>query len=223
MNRMKNFLYTYKYEVLLFALMQHLFSGIFVPDLSNYHKAIWLINIVFLGVASIGVFIQKEKRKKIIQNILLLLVALFTIALPFYNTILNFKVAVNVVYIVFFSFIFWELLKFLIRPSHIDFNVISAAACGYFLLIEISVFIMQNHFYLNPNSFKGIDTTSPFASFIDLVYFSSITFTSIGFGDIIPNSHQTKLFTAFIGIVGQFYTVVLVGILISKFSSKEKE
>ncbi|WP_223256018.1 potassium channel family protein [Flavobacterium laiguense] len=220
---MKNFLYTYKYEVLLFALMQHLFSGIFVPDLSNYHKAIWLINIVFLGVASIGVFIQKEKRKKIIQNILLLLVALFTIALPFYNTILNFKVAVNVVYIVFFSFIFWELLKFLIRPSHIDFNVISAAACGYFLLIEISVFIMQNHFYLNPNSFKGIDTTSPFASFIDLVYFSSITFTSIGFGDIIPNSHQTKLFTAFIGIVGQFYTVVLVGILISKFSSKEKE
>jgi tetrahydromethanopterin S-methyltransferase subunit F len=222
MDRIRNFLYTYKYEVLLFALLQHLFSGVLVPDLSGYAKGVWFINVLFLGVASIGVFIQKDKRKRRIRNVLLLLIALFTVALPFYNTNLGFKVAVNIIYIVFFSFIFWELLKFLIRPSHIDYNIISAAACGYFLLIEISVFIMQNHFYLNPHSFKGIDTTSPFASFIDLVYFSSITFTSIGFGDIIPNSHQTKLFTAFIGIVGQFYTVVLVGILISKFSSQKE-
>lgn len=221
MNRIKDFLFNFKYEVLLFALIQHLFSGTLLPDLSKYYKVLWFINIIFLGVGSIGVFLQKGKRKNVIRNVLLFLVALLTIAMPF-NTSLDVKVAANIFYIVFFSFIFWELLRFLIRPSHIDYNVISASACGYFLLIEISVFIMQNHFYLNPQSFKGIDTSSPFASFIDLVYFCSITFTSIGFGDIIPNSHQTKLFTAFIGIVGQFYTVVLVGILISKFSSKEK-
>lgn len=219
MNRTKDFLFNYKYEILLLALIQHLFSGVILADLSKYYKILWFISIIFLGVGSIGVFLQKGKRKNIIRNILLFLMALLTIAMPF-NTSLGVKVAANIVYIVFFSFIFWELLKFLIRPSHIDYNVISAAACGYFLLIEISVFIMQNHFYLNPQSFKGIDTSTPFTSFIDLVYFSSITFTSIGFGDITPNSHQTKLFTAFIGIVGQFYTVVLVGILISKFSSK---
>lgn len=55
---------------------------------------------------------------------------------------------------------------------------------------------------------------------MDLVYFSSITLTSIGFGDITPSSYHTKLITAFFGIAGQFYVVVLVGILISKFSSK---
>lgn len=79
---------------------------------------------------------------------------------------------------------------------------------------------MQYFVYQNPQSFKGIDTTSPAAIFTDLVYFCSITFTSIGFGDITPNNHITKLITSFIGIAGQFYTVVLVGILLSKFVSK---
>ncbi len=55
---------------------------------------------------------------------------------------------------------------------------------------------------------------------MDLDYFCSVTLTSIGFGDIAPSACFTKLITSFFGIVGQFYSVVLVGILISKFSSK---
>lgn len=121
---------------------------------------------------------------------------------------------------VFFAFLFHELLKFLLKPSYINSDIITTSACGYFLLIEISVFLLQYFEYVNPQSFKGLDTSSPAAIFTDLVYFCSITFTSIGFGDITPNHHSTKLVTSFIGIAGQFYTVVLVGILLSKFSSK---
>ena len=95
----------------------------------------------------------------------------------------------------------------------------SASACGYFLLIEISTFLLQFFVVQNPNSFKGIDSSMSAKTYIDLVYFSSITLTSIGFGDITPNTHYTKLITAFFGIAGQFYSVVLVGILISKFTS----
>jgi hypothetical protein len=98
--------------------------------------------------------------------------------------------------------------------------VISASACGYFLLIEISVFLMQAFFYQNTNSFKGVDASGTAVTYIDLVYFCSITITSIGFGDITPNTYQTKIITSLFGIAGQFYSVVLVGILISKFSSK---
>jgi hypothetical protein len=111
-------------------------------------------------------------------------------------------------------------VKFLIKPSYINIDIISASACGYFLLIEIATFLMQLLFYNDPHSFKGISTASNSETFIDFVYFSSITLTSIGFGDILPNAHYTKLLTSFFGIAGQFYTVVLVGILLSKFSSK---
>lgn len=223
MDKFKDFLYINKYEILLFGLIQHLFIGILFPDLSGSLKIVWILNILVLGFATIGIFIQKGKRKNRIRNILLLLVVMITLAIPFSDKNLFFLIAVNVIYMLFFIFIFWEVLKFLISPSYINKDVISAAACGYFLLIEISVFMMQNHFYQNPSSFKGIDTSTPYASFIDLVYFSCITFSSIGFGDITPNTQQTKLFTSLLGIIGQFYSVVLVGILISKFSSHQKK
>jgi len=73
------------------------------------------------------------------------------------------------------------------------------------------------------NCFKGIEAGKPAEHFIDLVYFSSITLTTIGYGDITPNAHVTKLLAAFFGIIGQFYFVVLVGILISKFNQRVKE
>ncbi|OOG73404.1 potassium channel family protein [Flavobacterium sp. A45] len=223
MDKLKDFLYLNKYEILLFGLIQHLFIGILFSDLSGALKFVWILNIVVLGFATIGIFIQKGKRKNQIRNLLLFLVLLITLGIPFNNKNLFFLIVANVIYVVFFIFIFWEVLKFLISPNYINKDVISAAACGYFLLIEISVFIMQTHFYQNPNSFKGIDTSTPYTSFTDLIYFCCITFSSIGFGDITPNSQQTKLFTSLLGIIGQFYSVVLVGILISKFSSDKKK
>jgi hypothetical protein len=118
---------------------------------------------------------------------------------------------------------FLELLKFLIKPGYINSDIISAAACGYFLLIEVSVFLLQTFEYYDHSSFKGVNVSSFAEIFTDMVYFCSVTFTSIGFGDITPNNHVTKLLTSFIGIAGQFYTVVLVGILLSKFTSKTNE
>jgi hypothetical protein len=213
-------LQNYKYELLLLALVQHLFIGIFLSDLDFYTKVIWPINMLVLGIASVGVFIEKGKWKNLIQKLLFLIVLILPIGLTFWGDNPYYFIFINIGYVIFFLFIFWEVVKYLIRPSYINSDIISASACGYLLLIEISVFLLQFFHYQNAEAFKGIDTSSPATIFIDLVYFCSITFTSIGFGDITPNSHTTKLLTSFIGIAGQFYTVVLVGILISKFTSK---
>lgn len=218
----KHFLHKRKYELLLIALIQHLFIAIFLNDLSFYTKVIWPINMVILGIASLGVFIEKGKSKNIIQTLFFLVVLALPIGLTFVGNNLYYFIFLNISYVVFFLFIFLEVLKYLIKPSYINTDIISASACGYFLLIEISTFLLQFFLYQNPESFKGIGFSNPAETYVDLVYFSSITLTSIGFGDITPNSHNTKLLTSFFGIAGQFYSVVLVGILISKFSSNDK-
>lgn len=223
MKGIMNFMHKRKYELLLAALIQHLFIGIFLNDLAFYTKVIWPINMLILGVASIGVFIEKGHWKNLIQKILFLLVLALPIGLTFWGDNPYYFIFLNICYVVFFLFIFLEVLKYLIKPSYINADIISASACGYFLLIEISTFLLQYFVYQNPQSFKGIDFTSPANTYIDLVYFSSITLTSIGFGDITPNAHHTKLITSFFGIAGQFYSVVLVGILISKFTSNNSE
>jgi len=220
---MKKFLQTYKYEILLFSLIQHLFVGVFLTDMAFYTKVVWPINMIILGIASTGVFIEKGKLRNWIKSILTLGAIVFPLSVPFLGSNAIFMFTLNVSLAVFYFFIFIEVLRFLMKPSYINRDIITASACGYFLLVETSVFILQNFYYANPNSFKGMDATFSVANsaniFIDLVYFCSITITSIGFGDITPNTHFTKLITSFLGITGQFYSVVLVGILISKFTS----
>ncbi|RZL50343.1 MAG: two pore domain potassium channel family protein [Pedobacter sp.] len=222
MDNAKQFFHTYKYEILLFALVQHLFIGIFLTDLDVYTRVVWPINMVILGLGSIFIFSGKHSLRHWFRNLHFIVVLLLPIGIPFFKEVSWYFTFLNINYVVFFVFLFVELLRFLTKPSYINSDIISASACGYLLLIEISVFLLQTFEYHNASSFKGIDTSSPAAIFTDLVYFCSITFTSIGFGDITPNNHITKLITSFVGIAGQFYTVVLVGILLSKFSSKDQ-
>jgi hypothetical protein len=209
-----------KYELLLAGLLQHLFIGIFLRDLAFYTTVIWPLNMSILGVASTGIFMEKGKWKSLAQGILFLLVLLLPIGLPFIHDVPWFMQTLSAIYVLFFAFILWEVLRFLIRPGYINLDIISASACGYFLLIEIGVFLFQVIFYHNPQSFRGVAGTDPASTYMDFVYFCSITLTSIGFGDIIPGIHQTKLLTSLLGIAGQFYSVILVGIIISKFTSK---
>ncbi|MEB2778696.1 hypothetical protein SYJ56_25535 [Algoriphagus sp. D3-2-R+10] len=66
----KSFLQKRKYELLLIALIQHLYIGIVVSDMPFYTEILWPINMVILGLASVGVFIEKGKLKNIIKNVL---------------------------------------------------------------------------------------------------------------------------------------------------------
>ena len=220
MSSIITFFQKFKYELLLLALIQHLFIAIFLSDFIFYRNVVWPVNMLIVGIASVGVFIEKGRWKNRVRNFLFLMVVALPIGIPFFGQLHYYFFTLNIVYVLFFSFIFSEVVRFLIRPGYINADIISASACGYFLLIEISVFLFQFLFYQDPHSFKGISLASNSETFIDLVYFSSVTLTSIGFGDITPNAHYTKLLTSLFGIAGQFYTVVLVGILLSKFTSK---
>ena len=214
------FLHKHKYELLLIGLVLHLFTGIFIRNPFVYSAIIWPVNILLLGLAGFGVFAGKGKWKIILRNVLLLPVMVLPLGAHLFRQHPTYFLLLSVVYVIFFLFIFRELIIFLIRPGYINSDIIWAAACGYFLLIEIATFLFQWCFYQNQASFKGIDATHHTTVYNDLVYFSSITLTSIGFGDILPILSYTKLLTALVGIAGQFYSVVLVGIIIGKFVSK---
>lgn len=220
-------IHKYKYEVLLIALIQHLYIGIFLSDLAFYTKVIWPINMLILGVASIGVFIEKDKWKNVVRNILFVLIVALPLCLPFFGNNAFFMTFLLSTMCLFYVFVLYEVMQYLLKPSYINRDIITASACGYFLLIEICVFLMQIFFYADPTSFKGMETgfsvENSAKTFMDLVYFSTITITSIGYGDITPNTHTTKLLASLFGVIGQFYSVVLVGILISKFTSSNSK
>lgn len=214
------FFQEYKYYFLLAALTQHLFIGIFLTDLVFYARVIWPLNMLVLGLTSIGLFIGKNKLRIYTKIFLFIIVLTLPIILPFFQQSSFFLQLLSVIYIIYFLTVFAEVISFLIRPHYINVDIILAAACGYLLLIEINTFLLFFLYYFDNESLLHIDTTNVASIFMDLVYFSSIVKTTIGFGDISPQSYQAKLITSFFGIVSQFYTVVLIGILISKFTAQ---
>lgn len=219
--KIKTFFVNYKYEFLLFGLLQHLFIGIFLSDLTFYIDTIWAINMLIVGISSMPFLIEKSKWKIHFRHIVFLLVFIIPLSFPILSSHSYFLQFLSIIYILFFILIFIDVISYLIKPSYINKDIITAAACGYLLLVEISIFLMLFLFFKNPASISNIDQTSIASTYVDLVYLCSIVHTSIGFGDIVPTAYNTKLAISLIGIVGQFYSVVLIGILISKFTSKK--
>lgn len=192
-----------------------------LPELAFYARFVWPLNMVVLGVLSVGIFAQRSAAHRAFKNGVTLAVIAIPTGLAFVPPSGTVMLGLSVCYMVFFLIILVEVFRHLLRPRYIDADLVSAAICGYFLLLETGIFLMQALYYAVPGGFRGIDTSSFPAIYLDLVYFCSIVLTSIGFGDITPAHHVTKLAAALLGITGQTYSVVLVGILISKYTSAE--
>lgn len=91
-----------------------------------------------------------------------------------------FMETLSLIYALFFMYILYVLLKFLIRPSYFNSDIISASICGYMVLIEIMTFLSQTILCFSPHAVVGIGYGSKARVYIDCIYFSTITITSIG-------------------------------------------
>lgn len=56
----------------------------------------------------------------------------------------------------------------------------------------------------------------------DAIYFSTITFTSVGFGDFVPNSSAARLFCAEEAFIGHLHTVAFFAILAKRLIVRSK-
>ncbi len=204
----------------MFALLQHLYISMFIQNEDFYARYVWPLNMYIIGLASIAVFSDKSKQEIYIKNILVFLSIVLPILMPFFDIVevIFWLKVVSAIYTIYFMYLLYEMMKDLFGPDEVDKNVILAAGCGFLLLIEIFTFTLQFFYYDNPQILKGMNASSFISVFTDLVYFSTVSVTTIGYGDITPNTQNIKLYAAFMGLLSQFYNVLIVGVLVSKFT-----
>ena len=56
----------------------------------------------------------------------------------------------------------------------------------------------------------------------ELLYFSLITLSTIGYGDIVPLSGEARMLSA-LGVTGVLYIAITVAILVSRFRSEHSD
>lgn len=170
-----------------------------------------LLNASFGLVLLMGIFYTTANfRQFIIFSILgITLFLLFTIGqhrqtFSFWNPIIT---------ALFFLGVFRNLILHIFRVEKIGLNEVYASIAGYLVLgIMVAPF-----FFLIENALPNSFVLPADAEFYDFIYFSYITLTTIGFGDISPVHHIAKSFTILVGIFGQLYLTILVAIIIGKY------
>ena len=70
---------------------------------------------------------------------------------------------------------------------------------------------------ISPGSFSGISETS------DLLYFSFVTLTTVGFGDITPQSILGKRLAVFEAAMGGIYLAVIIAMIVGRYMSMRTE
>lgn len=121
---------------------------------------------------------------------------------------------------IFLLFCFFALLiifQHIIKTKSVTTDTIFGSMCVYLLIGLVFALIYQLIEIVNPGSFYYVLAASndfSFASY-DFYYFSFVTLTTLGYGDILPVTYLAKSVVIVESITGIFYLATLVARLIS--------
>ncbi len=123
--------------------------------------------------------------------------------------------------ILFYSFIMIRLLTYITSSVKVHNETIYAAVCVYLLMGATGGMIYLLIEQVHPGSFltpyKAEQLTRA-----DLIYFSYVTLTTTGYGDIIAASTYARSFAILESIIGVLYVAVLISRLVGGYS-REKD
>ena len=118
--------------------------------------------------------------------------------------------------VVLFDYVVILLIAQLIRSKRVEASTILEAINGYLLAgMAFSLMIAFIHNY-DPDAF-GFKTNE--LNFSDYSYFGLVTFSTLGYGDIVPLKPYSKAFATLIALSGQIYLAVIIALLVGKFAS----
>lgn len=212
--------YLRRFLFLLIALLLTLILG---PVLNAFPRMRILMTIFWSLVLISSVYAVSQKKRVILLAALL--------ALPFFAEEWSSLFIVSLPALVigklfgalFFAFVIYHILCFIYKGREVCIELIIAAAVVYLLIGA-----MWSYFYsvlemIHPGSFNLPDTSIGTMQ-NRFIYFSFVTITTLGYGDITPNTPFASSLSMVEAVVGQLYMTVqvawLVGIHVASYYEK---
>lgn len=183
---------------------------------------VFTLHFLFSLILLIGIYVASNNRQLLTVAILL---ALLTITVLAFNTVLE-NHSLNLfgllLEVIFFTITAITTITHVLEERRITADKIYGAISAYLLfgLIWALIYNMievqtPGAFEFNPNLKFSIfeEPTKPFY-FVHFIYYSLITLTTTGYGDITPLNAAARVFSSIEAILGQLYVAVLIGRLV---------
>lgn len=124
------------------------------------------------------------------------------------------------------------LIRRLANERRVTGTVLQGALAGYLMLGLASGLLLCGLETIQPGSFRGIDL-GPQATdvhhsvwglnFAQLNYFAFVSLTTMGYGDVIPQTPAASMICVMVAVAGTFYIAAVMGILISRLTIQDSE
>lgn len=186
------------------ALMQQLFSG--------GQKTVLALIIICLGVSIVGV----NNQQKFYRNwySFLLILAAISGSMTFFDEY-DLSLVTLFALLVFLLSHTHTALKQVTLSEYVSKNQIIGSICVYLLIGVTWAIIYLIQIELFPQAFNGIEAKPWLDNLFSVVYFSFITLTTLGYGDITPALPIPRFFVFIESILGSFYLAIMVASLVS--------
>jgi len=128
----------------------------------------------------------------------------------------------------FNMFITVFMVRHIARSRRVTSTIIINSINGYLLigvlggvLLAMTEIVQKFFFHIDSGAINFAGDTAP--GIHDYLYFSFVTLTTLGYGDITPVSAFAKSLTIVIAISGQLYLTILIAMLVGKYLSKTQK
>jgi hypothetical protein len=211
-------LYPYRFELFLFTQLSILFGSLIIP-VEWFEN--WVMPVFLLCNIASGVLLVAKRRtlSRFMFSFLVISVVMFSMGFVNSETEHRFSYIKLGSYFIFFAIVTIEIIKQVWKAKIVGKNVILGVISGYISLGLLAFFLCLSIEIITPNSFSGIvsipgvntDTTE------QLMYYSYVTLMTIGYGDILPVTPIAQKASVFIGLIGQFYLVIITAVVVGKY------
>lgn len=192
--------------VLLIVLAVHIFIIIPLGQVTTFGRTIFLVFYFFLLVAGLVVLLKNTK----LRAIALVLLVVLTIAKLFQSDTV--KVVDDLVTALYCMLLGWVVLLRTFKNGPITSYRVLGAIVVYLLVAFIFALLFHAVYLLaGPDTFKGLSTGDK----KEFMYFSFVTLTSTGYGDICAALPFVRSLANLEGLIGQLYPAIIIARLVS--------
>ncbi len=114
----------------------------------------------------------------------------------------------------------WIVGENVLLTGKVDLNIIVGSVALYLLIGLIWSILYTMLLEISPNSFAGIEARPWYDNMSTTTYFSFVTLTTLGYGDISPVKPIAQVLVILEAVVGMFYIAVIVASLIGSRRDK---
>ena len=175
------------------------------------------LEILFLVILIFSIFLHQHDSKLFKVTVASLIIILINIL--FFDN--NQSVSQYFLKILIVSITIVELFREIFKTKIIDSHIISSAISIYVLVGIFWYLLFMFLLMIDPDSFYIRNFNQEMIS-IDMIYFSFTTLTTLGYGDITPVSYTAKMWSITEAMIGVMFLAVMIGRVVSLFSSKKK-